>query len=71
MADILSLRDKSLLALESTAFVRKFPDIHSELLSGLLQMREDVGRADARWFFVAFFRLSFIVIKFTNNYNPI
>lgn len=48
MADILSLRDKSLLALESTAFVRKFPDIHSELLSGLLQMREDVGRADAR-----------------------
>ena len=48
MADVLSLRDKSLLALEATSFARKFPGIHVELLSGLLQMREDVGRTEAR-----------------------
>uniref|UniRef100_A0A0N5AZF8 Exocyst complex component Sec6 n=1 Tax=Syphacia muris TaxID=451379 RepID=A0A0N5AZF8_9BILA len=48
MADVLNLRDKSLLALEVTSFVRKFPAISVEILSGLLQMREDVGRSEAR-----------------------
>jgi hypothetical protein len=48
MADIIDLRDKSLLPLEATSFVRKFPDVHMELLASLLQAREDVGRAEAR-----------------------
>lgn len=48
MSDVLSLRDKSLLALETTTLVRKFPDIHVELLSALIQTREDMGRVEAR-----------------------
>ncbi|VDK45758.1 unnamed protein product [Anisakis simplex] len=48
MSEVISLRDKSLLALETTSFVRKYPDIHIELLSALIQMREDMGRAEAR-----------------------
>ncbi|VDD94641.1 unnamed protein product [Enterobius vermicularis] len=48
IADVLKLRDKSLLTLEVTSFVRKFPAIPVELLSGLLQMREDVGRVEAK-----------------------
>ncbi|VDM46063.1 unnamed protein product [Toxocara canis] len=48
MSEVLILRDKSLLALETTSFVRKYPDIHTELLSALIQMREDMGRAEAR-----------------------
>lgn len=48
ISDVLSLRDKSLLALETTTLVRKFPDIHVELLSALIQTREDMGRVEAR-----------------------
>uniref|UniRef100_A0A9J2PAF8 Exocyst complex component Sec6 n=1 Tax=Ascaris lumbricoides TaxID=6252 RepID=A0A9J2PAF8_ASCLU len=48
MSEVLNLRDKSLLALETTSFVRKYPDIHVELLSALIQAREDMGRAEAR-----------------------
>ncbi|MCP9260184.1 Exocyst complex component 3 [Dirofilaria immitis] len=48
MSDVLSLRDKSLLALETTTLVRKFPDMHVELLSALIQTREDMGRVEAR-----------------------
>ncbi|OZC07540.1 exocyst complex component 3 family protein [Onchocerca flexuosa] len=48
MSDVLNLRDKSLLALETTTLVRKFPDMHVELLSALIQTREDMGRVEAR-----------------------
>ncbi|VDK29768.1 unnamed protein product [Gongylonema pulchrum] len=48
MSEVLNLRDKSLLALETTTLVRKFPDIHVELLSALIQTREDMGRVEAR-----------------------
>ncbi|MFH4983743.1 hypothetical protein AB6A40_010452 [Gnathostoma spinigerum] len=48
MADILSLKDKSLLSLETSSFVRKYPDIPMELLTALVQMRDDVGRAEAK-----------------------
>uniref|UniRef100_A0A7E4UXX1 Exocyst complex component Sec6 n=1 Tax=Panagrellus redivivus TaxID=6233 RepID=A0A7E4UXX1_PANRE len=48
MADILSLRDKSLLQLETYAFVRKYPDVHVELLASLMQAREDMNAKEAR-----------------------
>ncbi|VDN02573.1 unnamed protein product [Thelazia callipaeda] len=48
LSDVLSLRDKSLLSLETTTLVRKFPDIHVELLSALIQAREDMGRVESR-----------------------
>ncbi|KAI1720371.1 exocyst complex component sec6 domain-containing protein [Ditylenchus destructor] len=48
MAEVIDLRDKSLLTLEASAFVRKFPDIQVELLTSILQIREDVARTDAR-----------------------
>lgn len=48
MADILDLRDKSLLTLEATSFVRKFPDAYGELLANLLSLREDLTRQEAR-----------------------
>ena len=48
MAEVTCLQDKSLLALEVSSFVRKYPDITSEQLAGLVQLREDVGRSEAR-----------------------
>ncbi|KRX62337.1 Exocyst complex component 3 [Trichinella sp. T9] len=48
VAEVMSLRDKSLLALEVSSFVQKYPNISVEQLSGLIQMREDVGRSEAR-----------------------
>uniref|UniRef100_A0A1I7SJB9 Protein SDA1 n=1 Tax=Bursaphelenchus xylophilus TaxID=6326 RepID=A0A1I7SJB9_BURXY len=48
MADILDLRDKSLLSLETSSFVRKFPDVQPELLSSLLSLREDLTRQEAK-----------------------
>jgi len=48
IAEILDLRDKSLLSLEASSFVRKYPDIHVELLSSIIQIREDIGRSDAK-----------------------
>jgi len=47
-AEVLSLSDKSLLSLEVSSFVRKYPDVGIEQLAGLLQMREDMGRGEAR-----------------------
>jgi hypothetical protein len=44
LAEVLSLRDKGLLALEVSGLVRKFPDITVEHLSGIIQLREDTGR---------------------------
>lgn len=46
--EMLALSDKSLLPLEVSSFVRKYPDVGAEQLAGLLQMREDMGRTEAR-----------------------
>ena len=48
MADILDLRDKSLLSLTTATFVRKYPDVHAELLIALIVSREDVNGAEAK-----------------------
>ncbi|KAI6224334.1 Proable exocyst complex component Sec6 [Aphelenchoides fujianensis] len=48
IADILEMADKSLLVLECSGFVRKFPDVHSELLAAVLLCREDIGRNEAK-----------------------
>uniref|UniRef100_A0A914Z9C5 Exocyst complex component Sec6 n=1 Tax=Panagrolaimus superbus TaxID=310955 RepID=A0A914Z9C5_9BILA len=48
VADILDLRDKTLLTLETSQFVRKYPDIHAELLTALINSREDVNAKEAK-----------------------
>ncbi|CAD5213132.1 unnamed protein product [Bursaphelenchus okinawaensis] len=48
MADILALSDKTILLLETSSFVRKFPDVQPELLSSLLSLREDLTRQEAK-----------------------
>lgn len=48
IADVLDLRDRSLLSLEVSTFVRKYPDISVELLISIIQIREDMGRSDAK-----------------------
>lgn len=48
IAEIIDLRDKSILPLETSSFVRKYPDIHIELLTSIIQLREDIGRAEAK-----------------------
>ena len=48
MAEILDLRDKSLLTLEASSFVRKYPDVHVELLTSLIQSREDINGKEAK-----------------------
>ncbi len=47
-AEVIGLRDKSLLSLEVSGFVRRFPDVHAELVAAVIQAREDVGRAEAK-----------------------
>ncbi|VDP02931.1 unnamed protein product [Soboliphyme baturini] len=47
-SDILSLRDKSLLALEVSSFVQKFPEVKVDQLTGIILCREDIGRSDGR-----------------------
>uniref|UniRef100_A0A914BVA9 Exocyst complex component 3 n=1 Tax=Acrobeloides nanus TaxID=290746 RepID=A0A914BVA9_9BILA len=49
IADIIDLRDKSILPLEASSFVRKYSDIHVELLTSILQSREDLGKAESKW----------------------
>lgn len=48
VSDIIDLRDRSLLSLEVSTFVRKYPDILVDLLTSIIQIREDIGRSDAR-----------------------
>lgn len=48
IADVIDLRDKTLLTLETSTFVRKYPDTYVDLLTAILQIREDVGRSEAR-----------------------
>lgn len=48
LAEILDLRDKSLLTLEASTFVRKYPDIPVELLTSIIQIREDTSKTEAK-----------------------
>uniref|UniRef100_A0A914I8A8 Exocyst complex component 3 n=1 Tax=Globodera rostochiensis TaxID=31243 RepID=A0A914I8A8_GLORO len=48
VAEVLDLRDKTLLSLEVSTMMRKFPDIPAEFLTALLQIREDIGRSEAK-----------------------
>jgi len=48
MADILELRDKSLISLSTSSFVRKYPDVHADLLAALISSREDVNGTEAK-----------------------
>uniref|UniRef100_A0A914P336 Exocyst complex component Sec6 n=1 Tax=Panagrolaimus davidi TaxID=227884 RepID=A0A914P336_9BILA len=47
-ANILDLRDKILLTLKTSQFVRKYPDIRAELLTALINSREDVNAKEAK-----------------------
>lgn len=48
MAEVLDLRDKTLLSLEASTLMRKYPDIPADFLTVLLQIREDIGRSEAK-----------------------
>ncbi|CAK5075146.1 unnamed protein product [Meloidogyne enterolobii] len=48
IGEMLDLRDKTLLGLEASSLVRKYPDIPVEYLTSLIQIREDIGRAEAK-----------------------
>ncbi|CAK5029443.1 unnamed protein product [Meloidogyne enterolobii] len=48
IGEVLDLRDKTLLGLEASSLVRKYPDIPVEYLTSLIQIREDIGRAEAK-----------------------
>ncbi|KAI6209857.1 Proable exocyst complex component Sec6 [Aphelenchoides besseyi] len=48
IAEIINMTDKSLLSLEVSGFVRKFPDVHTELIAAVLLCREDIGRNEAK-----------------------
>ncbi|CAB3411296.1 unnamed protein product [Caenorhabditis bovis] len=47
-ADVIALKDKSILALEATSFARNFPNCPAGLLAAILATRDDVGRNEAR-----------------------
>ena len=49
IGEVLDLRDKTLLGLEASSLVRKYPDIPVEYLTSLIQIREDIGRAEAKY----------------------
>ncbi|KAK7091651.1 exocyst complex component 3-like [Littorina saxatilis] len=48
LAEVLRLRDTSMLALEITGFAQKYPDIRMEQLVNLILCRGDTSRSDAR-----------------------
>ncbi|PAV56755.1 hypothetical protein WR25_05016 [Diploscapter pachys] len=48
IADVIGLKDKSILSLEATGFARKFPNIPVDLLIAVLTMRDDIGRNEAK-----------------------
>ena len=48
VGEVLDLRDKTLLGLEASSLVRKYPDVPVEYLIALIQIREDIGRAEAK-----------------------
>lgn len=49
IAGVLDLRDKGLLSLEASTFVRRFADVPTDLLSSIIQIREDIGSKEAKW----------------------
>ncbi|XP_052694920.1 exocyst complex component 3-like [Crassostrea angulata] len=48
LAEVLRLRDSSMMSLELTGLVTKYPDMRPEQLVNLLMCRGDLSRADAR-----------------------
>uniref|UniRef100_A0AC35UD11 Exocyst complex component Sec6 n=1 Tax=Rhabditophanes sp. KR3021 TaxID=114890 RepID=A0AC35UD11_9BILA len=48
VADIWKLSDKSILFLETSTFVRKYPDITKELVASILQNREDMNATESK-----------------------
>lgn len=48
LAEVLRLRDTSMLALEITGFAQKYPDIQMEQLVNLILCRGDTSRSDAK-----------------------
>lgn len=48
LAEILKLRDTSMLSLEVMGVVKKYPDIRTEQLIGLITLRGDMNRTEAR-----------------------
>ncbi|PVD32690.1 hypothetical protein C0Q70_08135 [Pomacea canaliculata] len=50
LAEVLRLRDTSMLSLEVTGFAQKYPDIRMEQLINLILCRGDISRADAKQF---------------------
>lgn len=48
IGEILDLRDKSFLGLGASALMRKYPDIPVEFLTSIIQIREDIGRTEAK-----------------------
>nr|KAG5699928.1 hypothetical protein BaRGS_018227 [Batillaria attramentaria] len=48
LAEVLRLRDTSMLALEITGFAQKYPDIRMEQLVNLILCRGDTSRSDAK-----------------------
>lgn len=49
IGELLDLRDKTLLGLEASSLLRKFPDVPVDYLTSLIQIREDVGRTEAKY----------------------
>lgn len=49
IADIIALRGKTLLSLEISTFVRKYPDIYNDLLTSIVMIREDINRTEAKY----------------------
>lgn len=52
IADVIALRGKTLLSLELSTFVRKYPDIYHDLLASIVMIREDTNRAEAKYYFL-------------------
>lgn len=48
LAEVLKLKDGSLLSLEISGLIKRYPDISADHLLALVTMRGDMGRADAR-----------------------
>ncbi|XP_022694976.1 exocyst complex component 3-like isoform X2 [Varroa jacobsoni] len=48
MAEVLKMKDSSLLSLEMNGLVKKFPEVSADELLSLLDLRGDISRVDAR-----------------------
>ncbi|XP_018493716.1 exocyst complex component 3 [Galendromus occidentalis] len=54
MAEVLKMKDNSLLSLELSGLVKRFPDVSADDLMALLDLRGDISRPDARQLIVDF-----------------